>query len=414
MKRLWFILLVLVLLGPTGFPEPTTTYAQSGTPNFSEEAQRLFEQMTPAERVAQLFLITFRGNQIQVGSPLYDLLTRNGIGGVVLLSGNDNFTDEQNLPRQVGLLTNTLQELVLQGESPGVIDPSSEEDSEATPVPTPAPRPGAVPLWIGSLLHGNGREEIRSGVSDLPSLMAIGATWSREQAQRSGSLAGLEFSAMGFNLLVGPSLNILDNQTVFTSNGIGTASFGGSPYWVGELGQAYLNGLEEGSDGRLAVIATGFPGSGSSDRPLDLEIATVRKSLADLQRNELLPFAAAARPANGQAAMDGVMTAHLRYEGFQGSIRASTPPISFDPQALETLLNLPEFSGWRAQGGLVISPPLGGPAIQRFFGATTEDFPHRQVAKDAFLAGNDLLYIDEFGPIGAEINAGSASGSATR
>jgi beta-N-acetylhexosaminidase len=57
---------------------------------------------------------------------------------------------------------------------------------------------------------------------------------------------------------------------------------------------------------------------------------------------------------------------------------------------------LPEFSAWRQNGGVVVSDALGVRSIERFYDDTEREFPHRQVAKDALLAGNDLLYVANF------------------
>ncbi len=51
----------------------------------------------------------------------------------------------------------------------------------------------------------------------------------------------------------------------------------GRPFWVGELGAAYIQGVHEGSNNRMAVIAKYFPGRGGSDRPPDEEVANCSK-----------------------------------------------------------------------------------------------------------------------------------------
>jgi beta-N-acetylhexosaminidase len=57
---------------------------------------------------------------------------------------------------------------------------------------------------------------------------------------------------------------------------------------------------------------------------------------------------------------------------------------------------LPEFAPWRQSGGVIVSDSLGARSVARVYDDTEEDFPHRQVAKDAFLAGNDLLTLSDF------------------
>jgi len=89
------------------------------------------------------------------------------------------------------------------------------------------------------------------------------------------------------------------------------------------------------------------------------------------------------------------MSSHIRYRGFQGNIRQLTPPISLAPQ-LQDLMALPEFADWRAQGGVLVTDSLGVPAVRRHYDPQLQEFPHRQIAREAFQAGNDLLLLSQF------------------
>ena len=169
--------------------------------------------------------------------------------------------------------------------------------------------------------------------------------------------------------------------------------FGGDPFWVGEMGKAYLSGLHTGSNSRMVVVAKHFPGGGSSDRSPEEEVPTVRKSLDQLRHFELAPFFAVTDLTEPTSIVDGLLVSHIRYQGFQGNIRATTRPVSFDASALSTIISLPEFANWRANGGLIVSDALGSKAVRDFYLQSGEDFPPRLVARDAFLAGNDLLYL---------------------
>jgi beta-N-acetylhexosaminidase len=143
----------------------------------------------------------------------------------------------------------------------------------------------------------------------------------------------------------------------------------------------------------LLVIAKHFPGSGSADRSNYQEVATVRKTLDQLKQNELAPFFAVTGAAiTPEAVTDGLLVSHIRYQGFQGNIGATTRPVSFDAQALSSILSLPQFAKWRTNGGLMVSDDLGTKAVRQFY-TTGSDFPARTVARDAFVAGNDLLYL---------------------
>ncbi|HAE60322.1 MAG TPA: hypothetical protein DCG54_12660, partial [Anaerolineae bacterium] len=160
------------------------------------------------------------------------------------------------------------------------------------------------------------------------------------------------------------------------------------------MGRAFLSGLKMGSSGRMAVIAKHFPGRGGTDRPTEQEVATVRRSLEELKQTELAPFFAVTGNApNPESTADGLLVSHIRYQGFQGNIRATTRPVSFDQQSLGEILSLPELASWRQNGGVMVSDDLGTPAVRRFYDPGQENFSARLVARDAFLAGNDLLYI---------------------
>ncbi|HND50419.1 MAG TPA: glycoside hydrolase family 3 N-terminal domain-containing protein, partial [Anaerolineales bacterium] len=175
---------------------------------------------------------------------------------------------------------------------------------------------------------------------------------------------------------------------------LGTRVFGGDPFWVGEMARAYINGLHTGSNGNMLVIAKHFPGAGGADRLPQEEVATVRKSLEQLKQVEFAPFFAVTGNATlPSETVDGLLVSHIRYQGFQGNIRATTRPISFDQQALGQIMALPELAGWYSNGGLLVSDNLGTTAVHEFYAAGGGQFQARIAARDSFIAGNDLLYL---------------------
>ena len=116
--------------------------------------------------------------------------------------------------------------------------------------------------------------------------------------------------------------------------------------------------------------------------------------MAQLTQVELSPFFAVTgnAPSALQTA-DALLVSHIRYEGFQGNIRATTRPISLDAQAFAEIFEIPTFASWREQGGLTLSDDLGSRAMREFYAPGESDFYAHLVARDAFLAGNDLLYL---------------------
>ncbi len=381
-KRAFFAFTLAVLI-LASFGNPLQAQAQTFTPPPS--VRQLFARMSPEERVGQLFLANFTGSDASDRSKIYDLIVNHHIGGVVLQSANDNFVAAPNTISASQQLIQNLQQTEWEATTQTIIDPESGQLKQQA----------YVPLFVGISQQGDGspNDQILSGLSPLPSEMAIGATWKPELANKVGALMGSELSALGVNLYFGPSLDVLESPNPSAAGDMGTDVFGGNPYWVEQMGSAYVSGLHSGSLGRLLVIAKHFPGRGSSDRPNGEEVATVRKSLDQLKQVELPPFFGVTGNApSAGATVDGLLVSHIRYQGFQGSIRATTRPISFDGQALSTILDLPQFSSWYANGGLIISDDLGTRAVRQVY-STGTIFQAPTVARDAFLAGNDLLYL---------------------
>ncbi len=378
---------------------PATVRSQE-EPDLPAQAEALFQSLSVPERIGQLFLVTFEGDRAPADSAIADLILNYHIGGVSLLSENDNLTgygDAAAVPQQVSELTANLQRLSLLGVSNDL--PNEPTSDEIPPSPQPGPQIVPLPLLIATQNDGDSLPiaNVLGGYTPIPNPMALGATWNPDYARRVGEVVGQELEATGINLLLGPTLDILETPSPLSPGDLGTHSFGGDPYWVGLMGRSYIEGVHGGSNNRLAVVARSFPGKGSSDRPVDEEVPTVRRSLDQLRQIELAPFFAVTRDLLGTpATTDALLATHIRFQGLQGNIRATTAPISLDPQALNTLLTLPELAAWRQDGGIVVSDALGVRSVQLFYDATERDFPHRQVAKDALLAGNDLLYVADF------------------
>ncbi len=342
--------------------------------------QGILNAMSPQERVGQLFLMTFRGTSLEPDSKIYDLIVNRHIGGVVLLAGNDNFVAAPDTVASAHQLIGGLQTL------------EWEATNSLSPVESPSVY---VPLLVGISQDGGGapHDQVLSGLTPVPSLMAIGATWDPSQAEKVGNVVGSELSAIGFNLFLGPSLDVVETPNPSARSDLGAGVFGGDPFWVSKMGGAFIKGLHDGSNQQMLVIAKHFPGRGGSDRQLEEEVATVRKSLEELKQVELFPFFSVATSSDSAGNADGFLVSQVRYQGFQGNIRATTRPVSFDSSALPAILALPEFEAWRANDGLVVSDALGSEAVREFYSQGGENFSLRTVARDAFQAGNDLMYI---------------------
>ena len=353
----------------------------------SPEVERLMAQMSPEEKVGQLFLVTFIGNDVSDTSDVARLIREGRVGGVVLSPSNANFVNDDMAPGRLVTLTNDLQALAITA-------PLTTTDVSTPTVYTP------IPLLIALNQEGDGYpfSDLRSGMTPLPGAMALGATWNPVYAQQAGLIVGQELTAIGINMLLGPSLDVLARPIPTLYGTLGSRTFGGDPYWVGKFGKAYIRGVHEGGEGRLLTVAKHFPGLGGTDRNPEKELPTIQKSLETLRSVELAPFFAVTGldADDPLSTTDALMTSHVRYRGFQGNIRQLSRPISLDAQNLPAILGLPEFAPWREAGGLLISDKLGVPSIRKFYDPTLQTFPAKRIAQEAFLAGNDLLYLSQF------------------
>lgn len=354
----------------------------------SSNIDLLFNSLSPEEKVGQLFLVSFQGIDTGEDSQIRDLIINHYIGGVILIRANDNFIGPEGTLNQTYAMVSDLQ------TAAWLKNPVPTSSEETVPANT-----NYVPLFIAISQEGDlyPNDQIIDGMTPIPNEMAIGATWNLDLAVSVGKVLGSELHNLGINMLIGPSLDVLD--VIQTENGedLGTRTFGGDPFWVGNMGEAYIQGLHLGSQGGLAVIAKHFPGRGGSDRPPEEEVATVRKSLDSLKQIELFPFFSVTGNAKDtESTTDGLLASHIRYQGFQGNIRATTRPISFDAAALDQILSLAPFETWRVGGGLVVCDNLGSQAVRRFYDPAGLSFDGRQVARNAFLAGNDLMILDNF------------------
>ena len=250
------LLLLCSLIIPQGSSQaagvtlsPVSVETQSQTAESKAEA--LLAKMTPSEKVGQLFLVTFEGTSTDESSNIYKLISDQHIGGVVLRADNDNFSGPDGTISSAQELINALQQVNWDRTQSGKPDTTG---NNLTP-------PNYIPLFVGISQEGDLApfDQILNGLTPLPNEMAIGATWDPKNAETVGNILGQELSALGVNLLFGPSLDVLDVVKTDVGEDLGVRTFGGDPYWVAEMGQAYIKGIHDGSKQHIAVVATHFP-----------------------------------------------------------------------------------------------------------------------------------------------------------
>ncbi|HEX9091028.1 MAG TPA: hypothetical protein VF831_06030, partial [Anaerolineales bacterium] len=145
--KFFLLALVITLFFPLSYGQAAPP-AQENLPN--ERAQALLTQLTPEERVGQLFLITFPGPEAGVGSAtgsqIYDLIINYHVGGVILKAANDNFMGSDQTLGIAQSLTDQLQRDEYNASQSSQINPDTNEPYT----------PAYIPLFIGISEEGDG------------------------------------------------------------------------------------------------------------------------------------------------------------------------------------------------------------------------------------------------------------------
>lgn len=156
--------------------------------------------------------------------------------------------------------------------------------------------------------HEGGRvQRFLDGFTRLPPMSVLGEAWDRDQeearklAETVGYVLAAELSACGIDLSFTPVLD-LDWERCAV---IGNRSFHRDPEAVAELAEALQQGL-----GRGGMMSCGkhYPGHGYVEGDSHHLMPQDDRSLAEIERDDLVPFARLA-----DAGMGAVMPAHVLY-----------------------------------------------------------------------------------------------------
>ncbi len=220
-----------------------------------------------------------------------------------------------------------------------------------------------VPLLVGADFEA-GAGRLLPGATNLPRLMALGATRSTDLAREHGRVTAVEARAVGVNHIFGPvaDVNVNPDNPI-----INIRAFGGDPRLVSDLVRAWIDGCQEA--GTLAC-AKHFPGHGDTSIDTHLDVAQVPHDLERMERVELAPF----RTAIDQR-VASIMTAHI---GFP----------ALDPSGVPATLSQPVLTGLLREqlgfDGLIVTDAMDMYAIARHFDPG-------EASVSAVLAGADLV-----------------------
>ncbi|MDA0902826.1 MAG: serine hydrolase [Bacteroidetes bacterium] len=199
----------------------------------------------------------------------------------------------------------------------------------------------------------------------FPRAMTLGATRNEALVRMFGQVVGQSLRATGVHVNFAPVLDVNSNPI---NPVIGSRSFGEDVQWVGRLGQAYADGMQ---DVHVLATAKHFPGHGDSDSDSHATLPTIAHDRARLDSVELAPFQFAF-----DRGMGAVMVAHLDVPGLDST---DAQPSTLSPAIVDSLLR--DEMGFE---GLVFTDAMSMKGFADFVG-------DRPRIRDALLAGNDVL-----------------------
>ncbi len=169
-------------------------------------------------------------------------------------------------------------------------------------------RKGRLPRLLVAVDHEGGRvQRFRDGFTRIPAMRWIGQLhagdrerglqWARAQAQ----ILGNELAAHGIDLCFAPVLD-LDHGV---SEVIGDRAFAADAKTVIALAKSFCAGLASAG---MAATGKHFPGHGAVVADSHLELPVDARTLQEIERTDLKPFAALIK-----AGIPSLMMAHVRY-----------------------------------------------------------------------------------------------------
>lgn len=197
------------------------------------------------------------------------------------------------------------------------------------------------PLLIGVDHEGGRVQRFKEGFTALPPMRALGQLWDRDRdagrkaAQAAGYIIGAELAAHGLDFSFTPVLDL----DYGASSVIGDRALHYDPLAVGALAAALIGGLAAGG---MGAVGKHFPGHGYAAADSHVAVPTDDRSLAEILRKDLVPYAPAI-----QAGLAGVMPAHVIYP------RIDAEPAGYSRVWLQDILR-----GKLGFGGVVFSDDL--------------------------------------------------------
>lgn len=218
--------------------------------------------LTVEEKVGQLLMVHFHGET--ANDDAKTLIQDLHVGGFIYYNWANNLSD----PQQVKNLSASLQSL------------------------------SKIPLLIAVDQEGGVVNRVK-GLTVFPGNMALGMSENTNLAEEAAFVMGEELLRVGVNLNLAPVVDVNSNPN---NPVIGIRSFGNTPEKVVAFGAKALKGYSKAG---VLTSLKHYPGYGDVAVDPHEALPILKKSLSELEKEELVPFA----KLNSRA--DTIMTAHI-------------------------------------------------------------------------------------------------------
>lgn len=270
--------------------DTTAKASQSKFSELSPTDEALIHAMPLKNKVGQLFMVGFMGDNLDRG--LLKTIESIKPGGIIVFGRNISSA------YQIANLNLAAQKISLEKSK--------------------------LPLLIAVDQEGGNVVRIKTSFP-LPSALALGETGDSSLVERAGYATGSLLRTLGFNMNLAPVLDVSDpSQGSF----IGTRTFGSEPNIVSRLGAHFAKGLQAAE---ILPTAKHFPGHGGLREDSHLLTPAREASYESLKAHDLIPFYGLIKNLKEPWA---VMLAHVAYPQLDNS----GLPATFSKVLVEDLL----------------------------------------------------------------------------
>ncbi|TFH13910.1 glycoside hydrolase family 3 protein, partial [Candidatus Bathyarchaeota archaeon] len=209
-------------------------------------------------------------------------------------------------------------------------------------------REAKYPLLIAIDQEGGTVARLRTGYTESPGAMALGAADDPSLTERVSSVLATELRALGINWNLAPAIDLTHN---IHNPSVGTRSIGTDPEHVTRHTLAQIKGFQGNG---VAATAKHFPGKANTPVDPHVELPVIMGKLDQMWDTDLATFRAASN-----AGVAAILITHAQFKDIE-----PTYPSTMSPRIIRELLR--ERIGYR---GLITTDCMTMKAVSKRYGA---------------------------------------------